>query len=96
MCLLMSHLSLNFLMNLLQMYMVELAKFLDLSTFKKLIPEVYEIQSWYTILKQLSMKLRVPNLKGVEVSFSAFFFFYSDIHRFYLMFFFSMPGFHPK
>lgn len=72
----MSHLSLNFLMNLLQMYMVELAKFLDLSTFKKLIPEVYEIQSWYTILKQLSMKLRVPNLKGVEVSFSAFFFFY--------------------
>lgn len=57
------------------MYMVELAKFLDLSTFKKLIPKVYEIQSWYTILKQLSMKLRVHNLKGVEVSFSVCFFF---------------------
>lgn len=74
----MSHLSLNFLINLLQMYMMELAKYLDLSTFKKLIPKVYEIQSWYTILKQLSMKLRVHNLKGVEVNFSVcpFFFFF--------------------
>ena len=67
--LLMSHLSLNFLMNLLQMYMVKLAKFLDLCTFKKLIPKVYEIQSWYIILKQLFMKRRVHNLKGVEVNF---------------------------
>ena len=63
------------------MYMVELAKFLDLSTFKKLIPKVYEIQSWYTILKQLSMKLRVHNLKGVEVSFSVCFYILSPIRR---------------
>ena len=51
------------------MYMVKLAKFLDLCTFKKLIPKVYEIQSWYIILKQLFMKRRVHNLKGVEVNF---------------------------
>lgn len=58
------------------MYMVKLAKFLDLRTFKKLIPKVYEIQSWYIILKQLFMKRRVHNLKGVEVNFSVCFFFF--------------------
>lgn len=56
----MSHLSLNFLMNLLQMYMVKLAKFLDLSTFKKLIPKVYEIQSWYYNFKAVIYETKGP------------------------------------